>query len=247
MIHLNALLRHLPSSHGFPTRHPRSSHPHNPQRKQQEETLHHAPPDHLPVHLNMNGVEQERCPVLDAVPFYELPARITRTPTLLELAWKREKGIVKIVDDSVQLLCLVLDVVVDAHELRLARAHTVQLRVNSPSNSHLFDRFIHVVIDHLKRHRRIAHCHKMRIKRECRKEGFFCHFTVFELLDRDAHVVEGVKEEGPLGSFTVGAMKLPHVFSHQTLQQLTSFPTCQKSPRFRTSPCSPPTPPNTAC
>lgn len=169
VVHLNALLRHLPSPHGFPTRDSPSSHPHNPQRKQQEDTLHQTPHQHLPVYVDMNGVEQERRLVLEAIPFYELRAGVTRTPTLLELAWKREKGIVKIVDDSVELLRLVLDVVVDAHELRFARAHAVQLRVNSPSNSHLLDRFIHIVIDHLKRHRRIAHCHNMRIKRECRK------------------------------------------------------------------------------
>ena len=60
-------------------------------------------------------------------------------------------------DDSVKLLRLVLNVVVDAHELRLARAHAVQLRLTLPSNSHLPDRFIHIVIDHLKRYRRIAY------------------------------------------------------------------------------------------
>ena len=39
-------------------------------------------------------------------------------------------------DDSVKLVRLVLDVVVDTHVLRLARTHAVQLPLTSPANSH---------------------------------------------------------------------------------------------------------------
>ena len=104
----------LPFLHSPPNHHRTNHHHSREPQPLQFPQFPHKPTTLSPVILHSNQ-------------FYALSGIPKITVIFLKLGGKREEGIVKIVDNFVMRFRFVLNIVIDAHELRFALPHAIQL------------------------------------------------------------------------------------------------------------------------